>query len=354
MTEHLLKKRRNNKKERLKILKAAVAENQQITVQETEIPVLEGRGAIVKVLGCGLCGSDIVKFKNHPEPIVLGHEVVGEIVQIKNGLFPKFKKGDKIVLGHHIPCMKCRYCKNENYSMCREFKETNIHPGGFAEYIFVSERHLKNTVFKVPKNLDDMEISFMEPLGCCVRAVKRAGVKEGTTSLVIGLGSIGILMGQAIKAFKGDVIGCDLIDERVSIAENLHFDCSMKFEGDDATSEKIKEMTSGYGADIVFMTSGSDKTLDFALKSVRDGGTILVFSSIPNENGYSNNDIYYRELKIMGSYSPSPADLKDAYDLLRKKKVCVKYLSTQYPLEEIAQAIDDTIANKTLKAYIKI
>ena len=354
MTEHLLKKRRNNKKERLKILKAAVAENQQITVQETEIPVLEGRGAIVKVLGCGLCGSDIVKFKNHPEPIVLGHEVVGEIVQIKNGLFPKFKKGDKIVLGHHIPCMKCRYCKNENYSMCREFKETNIHPGGFAEYIFVSERHLKNTVFKVPKNLDDMEISFMEPLGCCIRAVKRAGVKEGTTSLVIGLGSIGILMGQAIKAFKGDVIGCDLIDERVSIAENLHFDCSMKFEGDDATSEKIKEMTSGYGADIVFMTSGSDKTLDFALKSVRDGGTILVFSSIPNENGYSNNDIYYRELKIMGSYSPSPADLKDAYDLLRKKKVCVKYLSTQYPLEEIAQAIDDTIANKTLKAYIKI
>ena len=354
MTEHLLKKRRNNKKERLKILRAAVAENQQITVQETEIPVLEGRGAIVKVLGCGLCGSDIVKFKNHPEPIVLGHEVVGEIVQIKNGLFPKFKKGDKIVLGHHIPCLKCRYCKNENYSMCREFKETNIHPGGFAEYIFVSERHLKNTVFKVPKNLDDMEISFMEPLGCCVRAVKRAGVKEGTTSLVIGLGSIGILMGQAIKAFKGDVIGCDLIDERVSIAENLHFDCSMKFEGDDATSEKIKEMTSGYGADIVFMTSGSDKTLDFALKSVRDGGTILVFSSIPNENGYSNNDIYYRELKIMGSYSPSPADLKDAYDLLRKKKVCVKYLSTQYPLEEIAQAIDDTIANKTLKAYIKI
>ena len=135
MTEHLLKKRRNNKKERLKILRAAVAENQQITVQETEIPVLEGRGAIVKVLGCGLCGSDIVKFKNHPEPIVLGHEVVGEIVQIKNGLFPKFKKGDKIVLGHHIPCLKCRYCKNENYSMCREFKETNIHPGGFAEYI---------------------------------------------------------------------------------------------------------------------------------------------------------------------------------------------------------------------------
>ncbi len=335
-------------------MKAAVAENQQITVKEVEIPVMEGKGAIIKVFGCGLCGSDIVKFKNHPEPRVLGHEVVGEIVQIKNGLFPKFKKGDKVVLGHHIPCMKCRFCKNENYSMCHQFKESNIHPGGFAEYIFVSDKHLKNTVFKVPKNLDDMEISFMEPLGCCVRAVKRAGVKEGTTSLVIGLGSIGMLMGQAVKAFKGDVIGCDLIDERVSIAENLNFDCSLKFESNEATAAKIKEMTEDYGADIVFMTSGSDKTLEFALNAVRDGGTILVFSSIPTEDGYKNNDIYYRELKIMGSYSPSPQDLKEAYELLRKKKVCVKYLSTQYPLDDIAGAIEDTIANKTLKAYIKI
>ena len=199
-----------------------------------------------------------------------------------------------------------------------------------------------------------MEISFMEPLGCCVRAVKRAGVKEGTTSLVIGLGSIGMLMGQAVKAFKGDVIGCDLIDERVSIAENLNFDCSLKFESNEATAAKIKEMTEDYGADIVFMTSGSDKTLEFALNAVRDGGTILVFSSIPTEDGYKNNDIYYRELKIMGSYSPSPQDLKEAYELLRKKKVCVKYLSTQYPLDDIAGAIEDTIANKTLKAYIKI
>lgn len=338
----------------MKDLKAAIAENQQITVQETEIPSMDGKGAIIKVLGCGLCGSDIVKFKTHSEPMVLGHEVVGEIVQIKDGLFSKFKKGDKVVLGHHIPCMKCHYCINENYSMCHEFKETNIVPGGFAEYIFVSQKHLKNTVFKVPKNLDDMEISFMEPLGCCIRAVKRAGVKEGTCSLVIGLGSIGILMGQAVKAYKGDVIGCDLIDERVSIAENLNFDSSIKFESNESTSEKIKEMTSGFGADIVFMTSGSDKAMEFALKSVRDGGTILVFSSVPTEDGYTNNDIYYRELKILGSYSPSPKDLKDAYELLKKKKVCVKYLSTQYPLDEISKAIEDTIANKTLKAYIKI
>ena len=339
-------------------MKAAIAENQKISIQDMPQPQLSdynNEGAIVKVLGCGLCGSDIVKFLHNSEQKVLGHEVVGEIVDIRPRFLSKFKIGDKVVLGHHVPCMKCDYCENKNYSMCRQFKETNIFPGGFAEYIYVSPKHLKNTVFKVPENLDDMKISFMEPLACCIRAVERAEVKRGTSSLVIGLGSIGLLMGQAIKAFYGDVIGCDLIEERVGLAGNLNFDAAIKFEDNDTTSAKIKEMTCGLGADIVFMTSGSDKAIEFALKSVRDGGTILVFSSVPNDTaGYTNNDIYYRELKILGSYSPSPMDLALAHKLLAKKKVVVKYLSTVYSLDDIGDAIQDTISNKTLKAYIKI
>lgn len=339
-------------------MRTAVAENQKISIQDKLQPQLsdyDNEGAIVKVLGCGLCGSDIVKFFHDSTEKVLGHEVVGEIVDLKPKFLSKFKIGDKVVLGHHVPCMKCEYCQNKNYSMCRQFKETNIFPGGFSEYIYVSLKHLKNTVFKVPKNLDDMEISFMEPLACCVRAVERAEVKKGTTSLIIGLGSIGLLMGQAVKAFKGDVIGCDLIEERVALANNLNFDASIKFEDNDTTSSQIKEMTCGYGADIVFMTSGSDKAIDFAMKSVRDGGTILIFSSVPNDTaGYTNNEIYYRELKILGSYSPSPMDLKLAHKLLAKKKVVVKYLSTGYPLEDLGEAIKDTTSNKTLKAYIKV
>ena len=339
-------------------MKTAVAENQKISIQERPKPTLSeynNEGAIIKVLGCGLCGSDIVKFLHDGTEKVLGHEVVGEIIEIKPQFLSKFKVGDKVVLGHHVPCMKCEYCENKNYSMCRQFKETNIRPGGFSEYIYASPLHIKNTMFKVPKNLDDMEISFMEPLACCIRAVERAEVKRGTTSLVIGLGSIGLLMGQAVKAFKGDVIGCDLIEERVALANNLNFDASIKFEDNETTSEKIKEMTCGYGADIVFMTSGSDKTIEYAIKSVRDGGTILIFSSVPNDTaGYTNNDIYYRELKILGSYSPSPMDLKLAHKLLSKKRVIVKYLSTSYALEDLGEAIQDTISNKTLKAYIKI
>ena len=102
------------------------------------------------------------------------------------------------------------------------------------------------------------------------------------------------------------------------------------------------------------MTSGADKAIDTAIKAVRPGGKILVFSSTPNNNGYPNNEIYYKELTVMGSYSPSPKDLDDSFKLLTSGKVNVKGLTTTYPLEKIQEAFDDTIANKVFKAYISI
>ncbi len=89
-----------------------------------------------------------------------------------------FKQGDVIITSHHIPCGKCEYCKNGNVSMCRHFKETNIRPGGFSELVFVSEEHLKNVAYLKPENLTDDEAAFYEPLGCCIRAVKRAGLRQ--------------------------------------------------------------------------------------------------------------------------------------------------------------------------------
>ena len=107
-------------------------------------------------------------------------------------------------------------------------------------------------------------------------------------------------------------------------------------------------------ADGVFMTSGSDKAISTALKFVRDGGKILVFSSTPQNLGYANNEIYYRELTVLGSYSPSPVDLRDSLELLSDKQVNVSGLSTVYPLEKVQKAINDTVENKILKAYIQL
>lgn len=325
-------------------MKVAEIENDILVIKNREDEKLNGRkGALVKVLGCGLCGSDIVKLTQHraKQGTVLGHEIVAVITDINSDT--NFKVGDTIITSHHIPCGKCEYCKNGNVSMCRHFKETNIFPGGFSEYVFVSEEHLRNVAYLKPKNLTNDEVAFYEPLGCCIRAVKRAGLRQNSTALVVGLGSIGILMAQVLKAFGMNVIGCDLITSRVELLKNLGIEAF-----------KVTEMCDSIKADGVFMTSGSDKAIPTALKYVRDGGKILVFSSTPQNFGYANNEIYYRELTVLGSYSPSPADLKDSFELLKNKDVKVSGLSTEYNLENVQKAINDTLDNKILKAYIKI
>lgn len=325
-------------------MKVAEIENEIVVLKDREDEVLDGRkGAIVKVLGCGLCGSDIVKLKHKlvKSGTVLGHEIVAQIVEIDSET--NFKKDDVIVTSHHIPCGKCEYCKNGNVSMCRHFKETNIRPGGFSELVFVSDEHLKNVAYLKPENLTEEEASFYEPLGCCVRAVKRASLRENSTVLVIGLGSIGIIMAQALKAFGMNVIGCDLLASRVQILKNLGIEAFT-----------LNEMCESIKADGVFMTSGSDKAIDTALKFVRDGGKILVFSSTPQNFGYANNEIYYRELTVLGSYSPAPIDLKDSLELLATKQVKVNGLSTVYTLDKVQKAINDTLENKIMKAYIKV
>ena len=114
-------------------MKIAVIKNEDIILKSVENLQLNGRrGAVVKVLGCGLCGSDIVKFREKisPDGTVLGHEIVAQIVEINSDT--DFKKGDKIVTSHHIPCGECIFCKSGNVSMCAHFKKTNILPEGSA------------------------------------------------------------------------------------------------------------------------------------------------------------------------------------------------------------------------------
>ena len=313
-------------------MKQAVYQNQKIQIINTEPPKLKDKGAIIKVYGCGLCGSDIVKIRENKENPILGHEVVGEIVDINSNT--KFKKGDVVALGHHYPCFKCEYCKNGSYSMCEGFKSTNIEPCGFAEFIYVTEGHLKHTVFKVPKNLSYEEASFLEPLSCVVRAVERAEIKKGQRALVMGLGSIGNLMAQTAKVYGAKVYGYDINEERQKFSK-LKFDENLKYN-------------------IIFMTSGASASIESALKYVISGGKIVVFSSVKDNTGYTNNDIYYRELTVLGSYSPAPYDYKISYKLLKDKKVKVNNMSTNYKLDELEKAIDDTISNRIMKAYIKL
>ena len=338
-------------------MKAAVLKDKNIfEIEDIQKPELEGKGALIKILGCGLCGSDIVKMKTAmaKEGSVLGHEIVGIIEQINTET--DLKIGDKVVLGHHVPCFKCEFCRGGSFSMCKTFKKTNIKPGGFCEYIRISEAHLKNTVCKVPEGMSDIVASFTEPLACCIRAIKRAEVKKDDSVLIIGLGSIGLLMGQAAKAYGAKVIGCDILQERLSIAKKIGFDETILYQSNDSTSELLKKkMNTPSGIDKVILTAGNDNSIPFALKSIRDGGNIIIFASIKsNEKGFPNNEVYYRELSIKASYSPSPDDIKESFSLLKDGKIKVEYMTEIYDLKDLNQAVSDFTSNKILKAYIKI
>ena len=322
-------------------MKCAKIINGKIEIVDVFKPVLTSCGAIIKVLGCGLCGSDIVKIKHStPETedkIVLGHEVVGIIEEI-NCKVKDFKVGDVVAVAHHYPCFNCEFCKNESYSMCKTFKTSNISPAGFSEFIKVDENHLKYTVYKMNPDLKNDEKAFLEPLSCCLRAIRRAGFVYGEdnsnySTLVLGLGSIGYLMTKGLEAFRVDTYGFDVAPER---AKKAKYDENKKY-------------------DVVFLTAGADKAVKTALDKVIDGGKIIVFSSVKDDLvGFSNNEIYYRELSIISSYSPSMDDIKLSAELLNNKIIDVSNLSTYYSLDNLSNAVNDIIEGNAFKAYIEL
>ncbi|MCQ2958367.1 MAG: alcohol dehydrogenase catalytic domain-containing protein [Candidatus Gastranaerophilales bacterium] len=324
---------------------ASVLHNDKFVVEEVDKPVLTDNGAIIKVIGCGLCGSDIVKYthKLSKDGAVLGHEVVGKIVEIKGN--SDFKVGDMVVAAHHYPCFECNYCRHGNYSMCRSFKNTNIIPGGFSEYIKVDEGHLKYTVFKIPENLDLITASFTEPLSCCYRAVRRMELLKGDRVGIVGLGSIGILMGQAAKTFDTKIIGLDIKDERLKVAKEHNFDEVYNSMNLDKSLE----------LDAIFLTAGADLSVKTALEQIRDGGKICVFASTKSDTPcFPNNEVYYRELTVYGSYSPAPSDLKKSFELLKDKKINVENMTEIYNFDKLNEAIADTLSGKIMKAFIKV
>src|SRR3989338_11238358 len=316
---------------------------EKLKLTEMPEPEINGDEALLKVDVCGVCGSDLIKVKNNlvPEGTVLGHEVVGTIVKVGSQV-KKWTPSQKVVVAHHVPCLNCYFCRSGNYSMCSQFKSTNLIPGGFSEYIRLSRSHLEQTTFLIPKGtVSDHEISLTEPLACCLRAVTRAQVSTSNTVLISGLGSIGIMLGKLCMEKGAYTFGCDLLEERISLAGEM----TAIHDGHIANSPDLKSWvlnkTEGIGVDIVFLASGSEKSLKDASELVRSGGKIVVFSSIPKEKGFYNNEIYYRELSILGSYSPSPLSLKEAYQLIITGKIKLKKLITDtVSLKELPKEIE--------------
>lgn len=336
-------------------MKAAIYYGQDdIRIEDVPKPWIGPGEMLVRVRGCGLCGSDIVKIVQGTvePPAVLGHEVVGVVAEVGEGV-EGFKVGDRVVAAHHVPCGRCHYCRHGNYSMCRTFKTTNLDPGGFAEYVRLSASHVAHTALHIPADLPDEEASFTEPLACCLRGMKRSPPQGGDTVLVVGAGSIGLLMLQLAKLQGAQVIVTDLLEARLYWARSLGADLALNAKGD--VAKMVHQLSAGRGADVVVLIAGAAEPVAQALGYVRDGGTINVFAGIPPGSSIllDVNQIYHREITVMGSYSSSPVELREAIDLLARGAVRVKgFVTHRLPLAKLAHAIELARRREALKVFI--
>lgn len=336
------------------MLAAVLTPDGSVRTTDVRVPRTPPGGALLRVTAVGICGSDLHKFGHLPAGTILGHEVAG-VIERTGANTPRFREGDRIVSAHHVPCGSCFYCREGNESQCALFRSTNLVPGGWAEYVALSSRHLRHVAFPIPDSLDAGVASLTEPLACCIRAIRRSGVRKNETCTVVGLGPVGLMIAALLKRRGAKVLALDRIGERTRFAARWAGAIPLPIEENRAV-RSIHKRTGERGADHVFLTAGSASSFAIALDSVRRGGAIHLFSS-PDEGVLINvdlNSIYKREVRIAATYSASPASLAESFRLVRREAVSFSRLITHHlPLTRIAEGIRLIRKGKALKVILE-
>ena len=311
--------------------------NSDIRLEKAPVPVIGPGELLMKIYASGICGSDVLEwYRLHKAPLVLGHEVAGQVVKVGD-MVDKFREGDRIVAAHHVPCNTCSYCLTGHHTACETLRKTNFDPGGFAEFVRLPAVNVDRGTFHIPDGLSYEEATFHEPLGCVLRAFRRAQLQPGQCVLVLGSGIAGILIVHLAKILgAGKILVVDKAPYRLDMARKLGADVAMTPSPE--TSSVIKEMNSGRLADLVFVSTGAQQAHHQSLECVERGGTVLFFAlSDPDfKLPVSINNFFFRnDITLTTSYGASPLDSWQALELMRAARVDVKgMISHRLPLAE--------------------
>ncbi|HAG07985.1 MAG TPA: alcohol dehydrogenase [Desulfotomaculum sp.] len=325
--------------------------NQDVRIEERPVPEISAGELLVRLEASGICGSDVMEWYRRPKaPLVLGHEIAGEIVAVGEGVYSKFevgnsrfeprtsplepqerrfKEGDRVAIAHHVPCNTCYYCLNGRHTACHTLRQTKLDPGGFAEFVRVPAINVDRGVFMLPDSISFEEATFVEPLACVLRGQRLARLQPGNSVLVMGSGMAGqihIKLARALGA--GSIIATDIIDYRLNMAHSSGADFTIQATQD--LPPYIRQVNQGRLADLVVICTGAEGAINQALSSVEQGGTILLFA--PANPGTTIplpvNDFFWKGVTITTSYAGSPADYATALELIRAGNVPVKDLIT--------------------------
>ena len=306
------------------MLAAVYYNNKDVRIQEMPKPEIAADELLVKVMACGICGSDVIEWYRVPKsPRVLGHEATG-IIEKTGEKVTQYKVGDRVFVSHHVPCNRCQYCLKGHHTACETLHTTNYYPGGFSQYIRVPKINVEYGVYRLPLDMSYEEGTFIEPLACVIRGQKLAAIREDDTVMIIGSGISGILHTQ-LAQLKGiqKIVVADINPYRLKLAEK--FGAHHTINTKENLPQKLREINGGKPADQVVICTGANQAALTALECVDKGGTILFFA-VPDPTvriPVPINQFWRNEITIKTSYGAAPNDLEESLRILSQKKVNV-------------------------------
>jgi len=317
------------------------------SIEEIDIPTVDEGNVLLKVVNCGICGTDLYLYSanyagQHPN----GHEIGGQVVEVGKNVIG-FKKGDRVAVEINVYCGRCSYCLSGNYNLCKNWDWIGGMrlPGGNAEYLSVPSY----TLHHLPDSMSLEEGALLEPLAVAVRAAGLAAVNPGSRVAILGSGTIGLTTLLATRAYgAARVFVSAKYEHQALLAERLGADCVIRLAQEDL-EEKIKGLTDGEGVDVTFNTAEAAEALQDACKITRRKGKIILLAlvitgavnlRIPSEATITSSFVY-------GSVGLKK-DYEIALDLVSSGKVDVKGLIThRLPLGDIQEAYHTALDKNT-------
>ena len=327
-----------------------------VQTEEIAVPEIGAGEVLVRIDTCGICGTDLKKIHtgSHTVPRVFGHEMAGTIAAVGEGV-RGFAVGDRVMAFHHIPCGHCFYCRKKTFAQCETYKKVGTTAGlgeaaggGFAQYIRVMDWIVGDGVtpaglIHVPDDIPFEQAAFIEPVNTCFKAIRLLELEPDDTVLVIGQGSIGVLLAALARQTGATVLTSDMYPERHAIAAQYGLDRPLDARGDVVAA--CKAATEGRGADVALVAVGVDALIATAMAAIRPGGRVMLFAS--TQHGTAAFDpaaVCMDEKTLMGSYSASVEIQQEGIDLVfegyRSGKLdFTQLISHRFSLDEAGKAV---------------
>jgi L-iditol 2-dehydrogenase len=305
-------------------------------IEERPDPVCGPGDVVCRVLACATCGSDVGWYVEHKLPAVLGHEPVGEVVEV-GAEVTDVRVGDRVAIHHHAPCGECRRCRHGHETLCEQYRATALDPGGFAEYVRIMPE-LVGELLPLD-GLDTNAATLVEPLGCALRAQDRAGLRPGDSLLVVGAGCAGMLNIAAAHARGVDAVWVREPDpRRLAQAEDWG-----------ATAHGNERV------DVAIVCTEHGQAIADAAQALAPGGSLCLYA--PPEPGtplgIEGWAVFARELRVTASWSAGPADMRASLALLRGGHTrAAELISAEYALEQTGAALAAQRIGEVYKAVV--